>query len=74
MNNNVFLENIKEIIAISYAGGIEPVRDWNTSLDMFIAQEKLFDVMSAGEINAQRSEFLKAVDGKAFDREGNEVK
>ncbi len=69
---NIYMENIKEIVKISYNGGEFAMFDWNRSIDMFEKKHKeLFAGLSYGEKEAMRKEFRVYADGKKFDKEGN---
>jgi len=70
---NVFMENLKGIVETSYAGEEKPKYDWQTSIDMFINENRITVGMNPAEIEAQRTEFLEYVAARQFDKEGNDI-
>ena len=74
MENNIFMNNLKEIVKTSYAGGDFPKFDWNTSIDMWYRKnENLFEGVAYEEKEKMRKTFRTFVDGKKFDKDGNEA-
>lgn len=70
---NVFIRHLREIVAVSYAGGDKPKWDWSTSIAMYLHEHAIAKELTRAEFNAQYSEFLEYVSTRKFDKDGNEI-
>lgn len=73
MTENVFFAHLKDIVKTAYGDGDVPDRDWHTAIDMYVKASGITEGMSEGRIAQQRSDFLQYVQGKKFDRDGEQI-
>lgn len=67
---NVFYAHLKEIVKVAYDGGEEPRYDWQTAIDMWLAESHAAEGMNPNRVAQQRSDFIQFVAGKKFDKDG----
>lgn len=70
---NIFITGLKDIVKTAYGGENEPHHDWQTAIDMWLAKSHAADGMNPNRVAQQRSDFLQFVQGKKFDRDGNQI-
>lgn len=70
---NIFITGLKDIVKTAYGGENEPHHDWQTAIDMWLAKSYAADGMNPNRVAQQRSDFLQFVQGKKFDKDGNQI-
>ena len=71
---NVFVENLKGIVKTAYGDEDTPNLDWQTAIDVYLMSHPITEGMSEGRASQQRSYFLRYVQGKKFDKDGDEIR
>lgn len=73
IEENIFYKHLKGIVRTAYEGYDEPQHDWLVAIAKYQVANKITEKMTLTEIMQQKSEFLRYVQGKKFDKNGDEI-
>jgi len=73
MVENIFYANRNAIVRIAYGSEDEPNKDWQTAIDVWLKSSHAAEGMNPNRVAQQRSDFLRYVQGKRFDKDGNQI-